>query len=289
MTPFVVVLILISAAMHAGWNLLARRQREETIFFARMLAVVALVGLLPATISEIMTRSLPPTAWLCVAGSGVCLGLYFWFLARAYGSSEFTVVYPVARALPILFIALCDVVRGHMPSPLGWVGVVLVTAGCFLAPLHSLRDFTVGKYFNRASLWMLLAAAGSVGVTLLDKIASEVVQPGPATAARYGYVLYATACVVYLISMRGTKTREKIATNWITPAFCACLTFGGYWLILWAFQMVPRASYVFAFRQFSIVIAVVLAFMLYRERGLVVRIAGALLITAGCVLIGGWG
>jgi hypothetical protein len=32
-------------------------------------------------------------------------GLYYWFLGLACRSSEFTIVYPVARALPVLIVA----------------------------------------------------------------------------------------------------------------------------------------------------------------------------------------
>ncbi len=45
MNPFAIVLVLVSTFMHAGWNLLARYQRSEAIFFSRMLTVVVrLVG-----------------------------------------------------------------------------------------------------------------------------------------------------------------------------------------------------------------------------------------------------
>jgi len=63
------------------------------------------------------------------------------------------------------------------------------------------------------------------------------------------------------------------------------LGFSAYWLILWAYQLGPYASYIVAFRQFSIVIGAAIAFLIYKKKGLAVRISGALLITAGLVLI----
>ncbi len=44
-----------------------------------------------------------------------------------------------------------------------------------------------------------------------------------------------------------------------------------------------------AFRQFSIVIGAIMAFILYKEQGVAVRLTGALFITSGLVLIAGWG
>ena len=69
----------------------------------------------------------------------------------------------------------------------------------------------------------------------------------------------------------------------------AALNFGSYWMVLWAYQLVRRASYIVTFRQFSIVLAVVVAFAVYKERGVAVRITAALLITAGLLLIGLFG
>jgi len=290
MNPLVVALVLCSTFMHAGWNLLARRQRSETAFFKRMLTAIVLIGFVPAVLSEMQARSLTPMAWACVAGSGCCCGAYYLFLARAYESSDFTVVYPVARALPVLFVGIGDVLRGKHLTPIGWLGILLVVCGCLLAPLHSFRDFAVRRYLNRTSLWMLLTAIGTTGYTLLDKVASEVVQQGPATAARYGYVFFLISGVAYAVFLKASKTdgQNPNSVGWKLPALAACMNFGAYWLVLWAYQLSPYASYIVAFRQFSIVIGTVLAFAIYKEQGLVVRLTGTFLLTSGLVLIGLW-
>jgi len=69
----------------------------------------------------------------------------------------------------------------------------------------------------------------------------------------------------------------------------AVLSFGAYWLILWAYQLSPYASYIVAFRQFSIVIGAVLAFVIYKEKGIAIRLTGASLITTGLLVIALWG
>jgi drug/metabolite transporter (DMT)-like permease len=291
MNPFVIALILISAFMHAGWNLLARYQRSEATFFSRMLIAVVVVGFAPAMLSEALTHSLTPKAWVCVTGSGCFCGLYFFSLARAYGFSDFTTVYPVARAMPVFLVGVGDVLRGIHPTAIGWVGMLLVMSGCFLAPLYSFCDLRVRSYFNRGSLWMFLTAMGTVGYTLLDKIASEAVRQGPGTAARYGYIYFLMSFGAYAVLLRIFKVRgqDPDSVGWRLPFYAACLTFGAYWLVLWAYQLSQYASYVVAFRQFSIVIGVISGFIIYRERGVAVRLVGTLMITFGLVLIGLWG
>jgi drug/metabolite transporter (DMT)-like permease len=232
-----------------------------------------------------------PLAWACVFGSGICAAFYLFGLARAFNTSDFTIVYPVARSLPVIFIAAIDVARGRFLTPIGWAGILLVAVGCLLVPLKDFGDMHLRNYFNRASLWMLLAAMGTVGYTYLDKVAAEVVQAGPETAARYGYFYFAISFFPYMLLLRTVKIRNNHSnkTGWILPAIGALFGFGAYWLILWAYQLSPYASYIVAFRQFSIVIGAVFAFILYKEKGVAIRMTGALLITGGLILIAGWG
>lgn len=292
MNPFPIALVIFSAFMHAGWNLMARRyMAEPAFFFSRMVLVIVSVGFVPAAVSEILTRSLSPMAWLCVLGSGFCCGVYFFCLARAYASADFTTVYPVSRALPVFLVGIGDVLRGRYPTELGWVGMLLVISGCFLAPLYSFRDFHARSYFNRQILWMLLTALATVGYTLLDKVASEVVLQGPGTAARYEYVFFLVSYLAYSGFLRMFQRGRNLSTppGWGITFFAAFLSFGAYWLVLWAYQLSQHASYIVAFRQFSIVIGVISAFAIYKEKGLFVRLLGTFLITSGLLLIGLWG
>lgn len=292
MDPTVILIVIVSTFMHASWNLLARFEHSESAFYRKMLVVMIVLGFFPAVVSEIMTRSLTLKAWLCVTGSGFSAGMYLYFLARAFQVSDFTIVYPVARSLPVIFVAVIDVLRGRYLTPIGWVGIVLVAAGCFLVPLKSLKSIAWRTYFNRASLWMVLAAMGTVGYTLLDKIAAETVQQSAATAARYGYMYFAISYLPYVMLLRLTPKKEQRSNDdasWKLAIPAAILSFTAYWLILWAYQLSPYASYIIAFRQFSIVIGAIMAFIIYKEQGVAVRLTGALSITSGLILIAGWG
>ena len=72
---------------------------------------------------------------------------------------------------------------------------------------------------------------------------------------------------------------------WRIPAVAGGLCFFAYWLVLCAYQMTARASYVVAFRQFSIVIGVMAALVFLNEPGKIVRFVGAIVITAGLVVL----
>lgn len=289
MQPFALILVLISAVFHAGWNIMTRGQQSKTAFLARVLASVAIIGFIPFVTSEIITRSLPSIVWLYVALSGLCCGFYFYSLSRAYSAADFTIVYPLARAMPVLLIGLGDVMRGRAITAGGWLGMILVASGCVLAPLHSFREIRLHRYLNKGNFWVLLAAAGTVGFTMFDKVSSELVSTGPASAARYGYFLYFFSFITFALSMRlfggDHKDFSVHNTKPVWPIIGGLFTFGGYWLILWAFQMSEHASYVNSFRQFSIVLGVIFAFTVFKEKGLAVRLPGTMLIAAGLVIL----
>lgn len=289
MTAFVILIVLLSTIMHAGWNLLAHYDRSESLFYRRMLIFIIIVGFFPTLMSELQAKSLPPLAWLCVIGSGFSAGLYLFFLAKSFESADFSVVYPVARSLPVIFIGIIDTLRGRPLTVWGWVGICLVSLGCFLVPQRSLRSFSWRSYLTPTTIWMLLTALGTIGYTYLDKIAAEVVQQSPATAARYGYIYFAISFIPYSLFLKFSHSSQPIERpnhqGWKLAIPAAILSFGAYWLILWAYQLSPYASYIVAFRQFSIVIGSSVALTFYKESGLAIRLSGALLITAGLISI----
>ena len=141
MSGFVIAIVIASTFMHAGWNLLAVYSGSEGDFYRQMLVITIIVGFLPAVISEIMTGSMTRLAWICVVASGFGAAFYLFGLAWAFHLSDFTIVYPVARALPVFFIALSDIQRGRLLSPLGWVGILLVVIGSVLIPQQRFGDF----------------------------------------------------------------------------------------------------------------------------------------------------
>jgi drug/metabolite transporter (DMT)-like permease len=160
-----------------------------------------------------------------------------------------------------------------------------------LTPLTSFTDIRWKKYVNWSSMWMIFTALATVVYSLSDKVAAEVLPQGPVNAAKYGYFLLLIAFLFY----RGfwhwlpgeTKDSQKIKRSEVLMG--AVLNYACYWMVLWAYQLVGQASYIVAFRQFSIVLGVVAAFVIYKERGLRVRIAAAAIITGGLVMIGLWG
>ncbi|MGH2619860.1 MAG: EamA family transporter, partial [Anaerolineales bacterium] len=177
-------LILLSAFMHAGWNLLVRDQGAGEIFL-RMTGIITALGIIPAIAAEFLSEPLPARIWAYMIFGALFQGAYFFTLSRGYRSGDFTVVYPLGRALPVMIVAIADVAIGRPPNPVGWIGLAMVAGATMLAPLRSLRAISWARYWNRNTFWIVLTALTVVGYTVVDKRGSEMLAQGPLTAARY--------------------------------------------------------------------------------------------------------
>ena len=293
---FVITLVICSAFMHAGWNLLARGQKFLGTTFYGMIFCITVTGFIPVAVSEFVNPSIPLVVWGYVIVAGFFCTVYTYCLGRSYESLDFTIVYPMVRAVPILLVSVIDILRGSSLTPLGWMGILLITAGCFFTPLHSFKEIKWKHYLHLTMFWVILAAFGTIGYSLFDKISAEKIAGdfsgySPGMAAKYCYLHFMFSWLFYWIVMKLKKSpaEPQVQVNWKIMFLMGILNYASYWLILWAFQISRHISYVVAFRQISIIIGVVLAFWLYREKGLAIRLTGTILITAGLIVIGIWG
>lgn len=289
MSLFPLALILISTLLHASWNLLAHARRQDTTLFVRANLIVGLVGLGPILWLQFGGDPFPAAIWPLLLATGFFQSVYFLGLTMGYRAGEFSIVYPVARALPVLALAVLDVARGRPPSLLGWLGIALVTAGCLLAPLSSLRTVSRDRYLNWTIFWVLVTAAGTVGYSGVDKAALEMLRPGLLSAVRYGVLQWLLTVPFLWLGLRFVARLPMewgTVRDWRRAALATLFISSAYTLILWVYQMIPQASYVVALRQFSIVIGVVAAILIFHEPAAKLRLSAALIITAGVVIVG---
>jgi hypothetical protein len=113
MSIFPLTLILLSTLLHASWNLLAHARRDDTTLFVRANLIVGLVGLGPVLWLQFTGDPFPPAIWPLLLATGLFQAIYFLGLTMGYRAGEFSIVYPVARALPVLALALLDILRGR--------------------------------------------------------------------------------------------------------------------------------------------------------------------------------
>ena len=317
MPPFAVGVVLFSTILHAGWNLIAKQRSDSWTTILQILAAISVPGVLIAVSTELLTTGILRHVWPFLLGAGCAQAVYFLGLTLGYRAGDLGIVYPVTRALPVLVLGGFDLARSLSPSPTGWLGLALVAAGCIVISGAAGTDRgradrgravrgRLARRLHPTIGWAAVAAAGTVGYTAFDKLAAEVLRRqsggGLPDAFRYGLWEFVISTVLYAAllaaAMRVSARRRAapppaaaprlswrtLAGDWRTAAAGVGMC-GAYSLVLWAYQLSERASYVVALRQFSIVLGVVAGAVLMGERAPVVRIGAAVVIVAGIALV----
>ena len=183
----------------------------------------------------------------------------------------------------------------------------LIERGRFAERRHgaaSPADAAAPRWHGAAIGWAVIAALGTVGYTVADKLAADALtaagSAGAGTAFRYGFWEFtiSTAWFLPLLAVvdrtRG-RHRTRRPTSDASPqpwparlaviVLIAALMYITYAIVLWSYQLSWQTSYVVALRQFSIVVGVVGGALLLGETVRPLRITGAVVIVAGVAAI----
>ena len=272
------VLVVCAAALHAGWNALAKRGGDPIVFlWCATLASTAI--LTPLGLWQLAVAGFAPAAIPFVVATTLVHALYFVALGRAYASGAYSLVYPVARGLGVALVAL--LVFDERLSPGGTAGVALVVAG--IAGLHRLsgRSSTpVPVPVARGLLWPVVTGLTIATYSLIDKAGVARIDPVP-------YMMFMEGgCAllgVPLLWLRPAAVRRELR-SWRTIVLAAAGSALAYTLVLFAFRL-SKTGYVVAARELSIVLSALIGSLWLREGRLGPRLAGAGMVLAGVLCI----
>lgn len=298
MSLFAVLIVLVSAVIHSAWNLLGKAKSSTPAFFCLASLGTALI-MSPFLVWMTYFASqnalvIPNHFWQLLIFSGFFQMIYMAGLARAYQNADVGVVYPIARALPVLMVAsLSTLIAGHSMPLLAWVGMIIVTLGCLLVPLTTLKNWHWKQYKNKGCLWALIAAIGTAGYSVIDKEALNLLHasyqnqlPSPFLAIYFLGLQFSTTGLWLALGLCWSSYRKEMRFSWQyrKSALLAGIMMGvTYGMVLYAMTLTDNVSYVVALRQASIPIGVLLAVLILKEKWYLTRIAGAGIIFTGLV------
>lgn len=265
-------LALVSAVLHAVWNLLLARTEETRSATAVAFAVAWLVGV-PAAVAD---WHVSWSVWPYALASGLLELVYVALLAAAYARSELSAVYPVARGgAPVLVLAVSALALGAGTNARQVAGVCLVACGVVLVRRLRLRG-------ELRALGFGLVIAGTIAAyTLVDRQGVHHASP----LVYYEAILLPPAVLypLLVVTRRGGGTLRRAVG---APSVAAgTLVWAAYALVLEALRR-AQAAPVAAVRETGVVFATALAALVLRERVGPIRLAGAVLVAAGVVLVG---
>lgn len=274
-TP-VTLLVLLSAAMHAGWNFVVKASADRFLDYTGL----AVAG---AAVAACVLPWLPMpavAAWPWLATTTFIHVGYYLLLMQAYRHADLSIAYPLMRGSAPVLVALAAPLAGDAINPALMLGIALVAAGIALP---------VGIGFRRGGI----APAGlAYGFATAAVIALYTIVDGIG-ARRSGHALSYTLWLFFLnawlvlgvaLRQRGRRALVHLRKRWLFSLAGSTLTVGSYGLVLWA-MTVASIPAVAALRETSVIFAAIFGAWLLKERMGRWRIAGAVLVALGAIAI----
>jgi drug/metabolite transporter (DMT)-like permease len=276
----IVFLAVLSAALcHAGWNALIKTVGLDPLSSTTLIclgsAIVSL-ALLPFVGNPAWA------AWPWLLASTFIHLVYFAALIEAYRAGDLGQVYPIARgSAPLMTAAATTVFVGEPLSAIAWTGILVLVAGVFLLSAKGGRD--LAKIDRKAVGFALITAASICAYSVTDGIGARL------SGNSSGYVLWlfvltAVLMVPYALYRDGPDVIPAMRTYWRRGFAGGALQVLSYGTVLWAMTLAPIAI-VATLRETSVLFGAIIAVVVLKEPLRAVRIAAALLILCGLVLI----
>jgi drug/metabolite transporter (DMT)-like permease len=272
------VLVVLAAGAHAGWNVLAKTASGGAAF-VWLFTVAATVIYLPVLLVAVALGPgrLDAAGVGLMVGSGALHALYFVLLQRGYREGDLSLVYPLARGTgPLLSTTAAIVVLGERPSPLALCGgAIIVAAVLSLAA----RGHAHAGGARAAIGFALLTGVAIAGYTLWDK---QAVGPHGLSPIVYywGTNVAEAALLTPFVLHRGADLRRTWGAYRRQALGVAVLSPLAYILVLFALARAP-VSYVAPARELSILAGAVLGVTVLSEGDTRRRLLAAVAICAG--------
>ena len=277
MTTFVFLAVLLAALCHAGWNVLIKIGLDPlatTTLISIASGIVALPLLVFAGVPN-------PTSWIWLATSVLIHLFYFAGLIESYRAGDLGQVYPIARgAAPLMTAAAAALTVGERLSATSWSGIVLLVAGVFLLSAHGGRELAFGR---RAVGFALFTAITICAYSVVDGIGARQSQ-NPIAYTLWLFVGIALVLPSYAFLRDGVLVFKPMWLYWRRGLIGGGMQVFSYAVALWAMTLAPIAL-VAALRETSVLFGTLIAIAVLREPLRSARIAAALLIVTGLVLV----
>ena len=270
-------LVLLAAFLHAVWNALVKVGQDRLV----VLAIANATGIFIALVIAPFVSLPLPASWPFLLGSIALHTGYYFFLIHAYRVGDLSHVYPLARGLsPMLVALLAAVFANEIPPPWGMLGVALACAGIVSLAFESGPPW---RGDARPVIYAVGTAVFIAGYTLMDGMG--VRRAGdPLSYIVWLMLLDGIPITLFTAYVRRHQLVAFIGGNWRAGCTSGALQFGAYALVIWAMSLGAMAS-VSALRETSVIFAAIIGAIVLKERVGGLRIAAVILVALGIVLM----
>ncbi|ALS62788.1 EamA family transporter [Pandoraea norimbergensis] len=275
-TP-IVLLVLLSALMHATWNAFLHASPDRVW----QIGLMAVPQFLAAVVGIVLLPLPPMQVWPLILLSACAQVGYTVALIRAYRVGEFGQIYPIARGIsPLLISGAALLLAGEWPTGTAALGIACICGGILTLALR-------GRRFSGDSVpAALLTGVFIAAYTVVDGFGVRMSNGNGFGYIAWAYLFASVPLVGGVWKLRGgwrgmfLAPRRRVIEALGAGVVAQC----AYGMVVFALQFLPMGV-VSALRESSAIFAVLLGWLFLREKLNARRLVACSLVVGGAVLI----
>jgi drug/metabolite transporter (DMT)-like permease len=275
LTLHVAALVLFAALLHASWNALVKGGRDKVLdssMIALGASIISLcaIGFLPLPGWQI---------WPYMLASTAIHFAYYMLIAAAYRHGDIALAYPLMRgAAPLIVTGASMAVFGEAIPFAGLAGVAVISSGIFLMAFEARGDALKSAGFALANACVIAF------YTLVDAHGARIAND-PVSYTLWISILPPVPLYLYAFFKRGKQDiADHLRANWWKALIGGGGSVGAYSLALWAMTKAPVAL-VAALRETSILFALLISVLIFKENASRWRYIAGGMIAAGALIL----
>jgi drug/metabolite transporter (DMT)-like permease len=277
MATDVFVLVLCAAFVHAAWNAVVKAGDDRLSLIKIMSGTQFVLSLVLLPFVPVP----PMSAWpYLIASAFVNIG-YMMFLTQAYRTGDLSHAYPLSRGIaPLLVAAISMFLLGEQLSLASQIAILLIGGGITSLSLtrgvEGLRDLRMVGF--------ALGTGGFIAVyTILDGLGAR------AAGSAGAYVVWVSLVgAILMVSAvhRLQRSSRKPISRWTLKAGIATglTSYVSAWIVIWAMTEAP-IPLVSGLRETSIIFAVAIGIVFFKERLNLARLASIMTTLVGTTIL----
>jgi drug/metabolite transporter (DMT)-like permease len=276
MSALALSLALFAAGLHATWNAMVKVAPDRALVLAAIAAANTISGLVLMSVADVPASE----SWPFIAASTLLHYVYYLFLYESYRFGDLSEVYPIARGMAPMLVALgAWIFAGEGLSLQAWIAISITSAGIMAIavirrnPLKSDRK-TLAYTIANGVIIAAYSIVDGIGVRL--------------SGDPLGYMAWLFflefPVVLVIVSLRRNFVPAFVRSGMPLALAGGMLSVAAYGIVLFANTLAPLGA-VSAVRESSVIIAALIGTFLLGETPRVPRLASAALVATGIIML----
>ena len=288
MNPTAVILVVLSAVIHALRNFFTKKARDKQVFIWWYELIGSFI-FLPLFAYYLIKEGFVWNVGIFIGIlSGFLHALYWAFHGNALEHGDLSHVYPIMRSAPVLVLIFAVLFLKEEVSIIGIIGIILVVFGVYIInmkriTLKTLHEPLTTIFKEKATLFAFFTLVTVSVYSIVDKVGVKFINPIVFTYyfTFFGFIFFTPYIFnirdKFVVSNEWNLNKKSILLNGFLATF-------GYGLLLIALAL-EKVSYVVGLRQLSVVVAVLLGGHILKEKHKLIRFMASIFIFMGAFFI----